>query len=191
MALFLAQAANEVDPFDDQGRTPLMHAVGTGLLDVAKALVQAGADPNLLSHDGRNIADRCKGSSGMMFKWIRDELKIKPSGVEVHSRYRKLGAVSLSRHQRYHAQGAMLRAEEASASQARAQAAASQGPAPVASSSGAAASSSGGEPAASQRRSVPPWRAQPWPTSPSAPPRERWSWFWDERRQKWSWYWIE
>ena len=95
----------------------------------------------------------------------------------------------------YYAQRAILRYEAEllaeAASQARAQAAASQGPAPVASSSGAAASSSGGEPAASQRRSVPPYKAQPWPTSPSAPPRERWSWFWDERRQKWSWYWTE
>ena len=191
MALFRAQAANEVDPLDDQGRTPLMHAVGTGLVDVAKALVQAGADPNLQSHDGRNIANRAHGSSGMMSEWIRYELKIKPADVEVHSRYRKSGAVSLSRHHRYHAQGAMLRAEEA-------QVAASQGPAPVASSSGAAASSSGWEPAASQRPTKaraagggPPFKARPWPTSPSSPPRERWRWFWDESRQKWSWYWTE
>ena len=93
----------------------------------------------------------------------------------------------------YYAQLAILRYEAELQAEllAEAQAAASQGPAPVASSSGAAASSSGGEPAASQRRSVPPYKAQPWPTSPSAPPRERWSWFWDERRQKWNWYWTE
>ena len=211
LALLLVRAANEVDPLDDQGRTPLMHAVGTGLLDVAKVLVQAGANPKLLSHDGRNIANRCKGSSGMMSKWVRDELQIKPAKVVVHSRYREPGAVSLSRHQRYHAQRAMERAEEGLPAAAASQAftassswaaasssgwdwwdwAASSGWDWAASSSGAAASSSGWDWAASQRSRLPPFKAQPWPTSPSAPPREKWSWFWDERRQKWSWYWTE
>ena len=195
IAHMLARKANEVDPTDDQGRTPLMHAVVAGLLDVAQALVKAGADPHLVSNDGRNIADRCTGSSGWVSKWVREELGIQPAAVEVHSRYRKVGAVSLSRAFRYHAKQAMDLVDQvvaeadqemaAAASQDEA-AAASQGHAPA-----AAASSSERPPALFQGRNVPRYRAQPWPTSPAAPPRERWTWFWDDRRQKWRWNWVE
>ena len=179
LAEMLARAASQVDPPDDQGRTPLMHAVGTGLLDVAKALVRAGADPKKRSDDGRNIANRCKGSSGAVSRWVKNELRIEPAKLDVSSRYRQQGAVSLSRQARYDAQKAMTRAEEL---------AASQGGAPAASSSGAA--SSGGAPAASSSRR-PMFRARPTPTSPAAPPRVRWEWYWDDNSQRWSWCWVE
>ena len=179
LAEMLARAASQVDPLDDQGRTPLMHAVGTGLLDVAKALVRAGADPTKQSYDGRNIANRCKGSSGAVTRWVKNELRIEPAKVDVTSRYREEDAVSLSRQARYDAKKAMTRAEEL---------AASQGGAPAASSSGAA--SQGGAPAAGAPK-APMFRARSTPTSPAAPERKRWAWFWDAQRQRWSWYWRE
>ena len=88
LADLLARKSGEVDLVDDQGRTPLMHAVGTGLLDVAKALVAAGADTLRESVDGRNIANRCHGSSGMVRRWVDKGLKVRPRLVQVESRYR-------------------------------------------------------------------------------------------------------
>ena len=178
LAFLLAGKAKEVDPVDDQGRTPLMHAVGTGLLDVAKALVEAGADPHKKSHDGRNIANRCPGSSGTVSKWVREELRVKAADVQVASRYRRSDAISLSRQCRYHAQAAMDEAEAASQGRPPASSSsASQGRAP-----GAAASSGG----------APVVKAMATPINPSsARPSRRWAWFYDERRKKWTWHWLE
>ena len=58
LVVLLANKVGDVDPTDDQGRTPLMHAVGTGLLNVAKALVDARVDPIMTSDDGRTLANR-------------------------------------------------------------------------------------------------------------------------------------
>ena len=174
----LAGKAKEVDPEDDQGRTPLMHAVGTGLLDVAKALVQAGADPHKVSHDGRSIANRCS-ASGMVRDWVLHDLGVKPAKVRLQTRYRGADEVSLSRQARYTAQAEMDRAE-----------AASQGrePAPAASRGGAA---SGGGAASSSR--APNVRAKATPIAPSSNRRraKQWTWFWDDVRHEWSWYWLE
>ena len=56
----------EVDPVDDQGRTPLHLAAGTGVLDTAQVLVAAGADVHHLDARGKNCLDKCMGSSGQM-----------------------------------------------------------------------------------------------------------------------------
>ena len=56
----------DCDLLDDQGRTPLHLAVGTGQLDVAKVLVSFGASPYAQSSDGRDMIQRCTGSSGSM-----------------------------------------------------------------------------------------------------------------------------
>ena len=62
----LIQANAEVDVVDEEGRTPFLHACGTGVTDVAKALCQAGCDVHARSWDGRNAADRARGGSGSM-----------------------------------------------------------------------------------------------------------------------------
>jgi len=55
-----------VDPEDNEGRTPLHLAAGTGVLDTAKVLVAAGANVHHLDNRGRNCLDKCTGSSGRM-----------------------------------------------------------------------------------------------------------------------------
>ena len=166
MVTLLAGIVQDVDPEDDQGRTPLMHAVGTGVLDIAKALVEAGADPHKVSHDGRNIANRC-GCSGMVRNWVLRDLGVKPANVSPETRYRKPGEISLSRLARYAAKAEMDRAE-----------AVSQGKEPA--------------PAASSSR-APSLVAKATPLAPSSNHRraDNWTWFWDDAAHKWSWYWLE
>jgi hypothetical protein len=64
----LLQHGVDVDVPDDQGRTPLHLAAGTGVVDTAKVLVAAGADVEHLDFKGRNCLDKCHGSSGTMRK---------------------------------------------------------------------------------------------------------------------------
>jgi hypothetical protein len=56
----------DIHAVDPQGRTPFLHAVVTGDLDVAEALAAAGCDVWAASYDGRNAADWCSVSSGPM-----------------------------------------------------------------------------------------------------------------------------
>ena len=62
----LIEKEADVDAEDDAGRTPFLLSCGTGVVDVAMALSQAGCDIWARSFDGRNAADRCHGSSGSM-----------------------------------------------------------------------------------------------------------------------------
>ena len=64
-SLLIARHADP-DATDDEGRTPFLLAAGTGVIDVAQALSQAGCDLWAQSRDGRNAGDRCIGSSGAM-----------------------------------------------------------------------------------------------------------------------------
>jgi hypothetical protein len=64
----LLQHGVDVDVVDDQGRTPLHLAAGTGVVDTAKVLLAAGADVEHLDFKGRNCLDKCHGSSGTMRK---------------------------------------------------------------------------------------------------------------------------
>ena len=50
----------------DGGRTALHFAAGTGQVDVAKVLVQAGADINIVDNWGKNPLDKVMGSSSTM-----------------------------------------------------------------------------------------------------------------------------
>ena len=59
----------DLEAEDNTGRTPWLLASGTGIVDVAQALSQAGCDIYRTSWDGRNAADRCWGSSGSMRGW--------------------------------------------------------------------------------------------------------------------------
>ena len=56
----------DVDPVDNQGRTPLHLAAGTGVLDTVQVLVAAGANVHHLDARGKNCLDKCMGSSGQM-----------------------------------------------------------------------------------------------------------------------------
>ena len=69
----LVEKQADPDATDDQGRTPFLHAAGTGVVDVAAALSQAGCDIYARSFDGRNAGDRCQGSSGQMRQWASQE----------------------------------------------------------------------------------------------------------------------
>ena len=62
----LLQRGVDIDPLDEQGRSPFLICCGTGAVDTAKALSQGGADVRLASYDGRNAANRAKESSGEM-----------------------------------------------------------------------------------------------------------------------------
>jgi hypothetical protein len=55
-----------VDPEDNEGRTPLHLAAGTGVVDTAQVLVGAGANVHHLDHRQRNCLDKCHSSSGTM-----------------------------------------------------------------------------------------------------------------------------
>ena len=175
----LAEKVNEIDPRDDKGRTPLMHAVGTGLLDVAKALVAAGADPTKECDAGKNLANRCVASSGMMRRWVQQELRLWPNSGLDSTRYRKAGQISLSRQTRYNA------AAEMDLAVSQEFWAWSQGPAAASSGEGGAASSSG------TYTTPPPIVARATPLDPSSSRGPKWEWFYDQRRQKWYWDWVE
>ena len=62
----LLQKGVEVDPRNDKHLTPFLLAAGTGVVDVAGALSQFGADIHAESLDRRNAADRCAKSSKSM-----------------------------------------------------------------------------------------------------------------------------
>jgi hypothetical protein len=58
----------DIESHDSQGRTPFLHAAGTGVVDVAQALAAAGCDVWAAAYDGRNALNRCAKSSGSM-RW--------------------------------------------------------------------------------------------------------------------------
>ena len=66
MVTLLLEGKAEVDARDEKGRTPFLLAAGTGVVDVAEALMQGGADVFVEDPDGRNAMDRAQGSSGQM-----------------------------------------------------------------------------------------------------------------------------
>lgn len=47
----------DVNPQDALGNTPLMEAAGAGRWDVARVLLRHGADPEIVNHDGEDLAD--------------------------------------------------------------------------------------------------------------------------------------
>lgn len=59
----------ELDAFDDQGLTPLMHSAILGYHDVALALKEKGADVDIADADGRKAvhhAAKCKNGMVMI-----------------------------------------------------------------------------------------------------------------------------
>ena len=64
----LLERGAEVDGTDDKGRTPLHHAAGTGVVDAAQVLIARRADLAAMDMNGKNALDKCKFSSGRMFK---------------------------------------------------------------------------------------------------------------------------
>ena len=66
----LIEARAKVDARDEKGRTAFLHAVGTGIVDVARLLIVMGANPDAKSDDGRNAGDRCRGSSNLMRRFL-------------------------------------------------------------------------------------------------------------------------
>ena len=188
LVVLLANKLGDVDPTDDQGRTPLMHAVGTGLLNVAKALVDARADPFKRSDDGRTLANRCAASSGSVKAWV-EKLGVQKAGNVSGGRYRPQDHVSLSRQARY-SQAMFMDQHDMAVSQEEAANDAS----PEGGGGGAAASSSDAAPAASSAQLLPErprMAARATPTNPIGPKRNHWAWYWDDRSQKWKWYWSE
>ena len=62
----LVAARADIEARSADGRTPFLFAAATGVVDVAAALSVCGADVLAESNDGRNAADRAKGSSTQM-----------------------------------------------------------------------------------------------------------------------------
>ena len=58
----------DMEAVDDEGRTLFLLACGTGVVDVAQALSQAGCSVWAMSTDGRNAVDHCRSNSGIM-RW--------------------------------------------------------------------------------------------------------------------------
>jgi hypothetical protein len=69
IALLIEHEA-DVNCRDEKGRTPFLHAAATGCVDSAKALSQGGADEQAVNNDGRNAADLCLHSSGLMTRCL-------------------------------------------------------------------------------------------------------------------------
>ena len=56
----------DVNARDNGGRTPLHHAAGSGVVDTAQALVDAGADLHATDDTGKNALDKAARTSGSM-----------------------------------------------------------------------------------------------------------------------------
>ena len=80
----LVKAMADVDSRDPWDRTPFLLAAGTGVVDTARALSQAGADVFWERHDGRNAADIARGSSAAMSRWSLKDT-ILPGATRGHS----------------------------------------------------------------------------------------------------------
>ena len=178
----IVDKTGEPDPVDDRDRTPLMLAVGSGQVDVAKAMVAAGADPHRMAADGRTLANRCKGSSGSMRAWVQNDLGIQVDEAAPGGRYRPQGHMSASRQGRHDQRQAMLAAESQGGSKGRP----GKGRGSGSAASGSRAASSGARPSDRPRLET---RATP--THPRGPARSSWEWYWDTERQRWSWYWTD
>ena len=78
----LLQRRADPDVTDDTGgRTPLHLAAGTGVLEQAKLLVEAGADIHAVDQNGKNALDKCMRGSGTLTRsrrggilWVRELL---------------------------------------------------------------------------------------------------------------------
>ena len=47
----------DVNPQDELGNTPLMETAAAGRWDVVRVLLRHGADPEIINHDGEDLAD--------------------------------------------------------------------------------------------------------------------------------------
>ena len=61
----------DLERTNDAGLTPWLIAVGTGVVDIAQVLCNAGCDINATEPSGRNAADRCSKSSSQMLAYLR------------------------------------------------------------------------------------------------------------------------
>ena len=66
VAELLIRRRCEVNGLDANQRTPLLLAAGTGVVDVAKVLVEARADLTARDKNGKNAMDKAVASSGSM-----------------------------------------------------------------------------------------------------------------------------
>jgi ankyrin repeat protein len=71
----LAAAGAAVDLADDAGRTPLMHAADAGRAGAARALLDAGADPNLRDPGGVSALTLAVAAGGWQHQKIADILR--------------------------------------------------------------------------------------------------------------------
>ena len=75
LAAIMLRRRAKVDPQTDNGATPFLFAVGTGLVDVAKVLVSHGCDveAETTASQGkprRNAGDLCWSSSRSMYECL-------------------------------------------------------------------------------------------------------------------------
>lgn len=95
----LCDHGHPVDVLDEKGRTPLLLACGTGVLDTVKALVACRADVRAKDVNGKNAMDKAFGSSGMVSKYLQETFGLEPSGGP-STRFRPQGKSSASRNAR-------------------------------------------------------------------------------------------
>jgi len=70
----LLQSGIPADLIDEGGTTPLMDAAGEGRLEMARRLLEAGADPNVLpEHHSRKIDPEAYGMCALYFALCRDD----------------------------------------------------------------------------------------------------------------------
>ena len=61
----------DLEARNDRGLTPWLIATGSGVVDTAVALSQAGCDVFAVTQEGTNAADRCSSSSTQMRTYLR------------------------------------------------------------------------------------------------------------------------
>ncbi len=91
-------ASGDVDERDEQGRTPLMHAVSNDRPDLAIALVNEGYDPMAVTNDLRSVADFCKAPNGRMGRWINGFVQPSEVAPKETSSWRHSSAASQDAH---------------------------------------------------------------------------------------------
>ena len=104
LATLLIGRGVDLEATNDKGLTPWLMAAGTGVVDVAMALSQAGCNITATTPEGQNVVDRCAGSSTQMRCFV-ESLGLLKTELRASNRWRQPDDISSSRAARYAERG--------------------------------------------------------------------------------------